>query len=637
MNKFTKITSVVLAGTMIAGMLGGCSGKDTFSEQTPTTTAASQQTTIQAQPMETEIVSFVGKDSQGNELSLTPIYNNDGKTIVAGYIISAKDKAGNALTATNYKYLNRVVEAASTGDNVTVTLDPAGNPVLLKTYSDLQGNIVAIEDRADYDKDNNTAEVLKVVPQKTESGNTRLVIDFTTVTIKQEGKKLFMIDGNKKVEVKTVDSSNTAVVQAQSKQAQQTTTKKGQTTTKKGQTTTKQGTTKPKSDTVKIKLKKNSKAECDSNKVEIKTGLVTIKDGGDFQITSSTDNWHGQIVIKLPNTKNADIKIKDVDITYNKGNIIQIIDTSVKSDRTFLETEAASTEDVMDNELKEVSESDKAPNVDISFPDGTSSSFTSSANSYTGVIYNESKLTIKGNGRLKVESNTNADNCICSTKSITIKNCSVNLKTAGDTLSSKLAAGSGAAKGIFSYNKVKVESGSLNVSTNGDGIRATRFICEGGTVSVSSGACDAFDIDNEVTVSGGKVTAVAREKSAFKVRRVNSSKMRAGKNDTFEINGGTVIGEGKKSSVVQSSSSQASIVAMIMNPTTTNPKKKYGNPAKITIKHGDDSVKSSSNEVTSFLYSYSGLSTSKSYTMKASDKTSDVTFSGKVGKASVKA
>ena len=37
-----------------------------------------------------------------------------------------------------------------------------------------------------------------------------------------------------------------------------------------------------------------------------------------------------------------------------------------------------------------------APNVSLTFPTGTSSSFESSANVKTGVIYNESKLEIKG-------------------------------------------------------------------------------------------------------------------------------------------------------------------------------------------------------------------------------------------------
>lgn len=655
MNK-KQLMAMVMAGIILASSFVGCSKNVDFVENS--TTAAAEQViqteTIEAVKPSEEIVSFTDKDKDNNIMTLSPIFDNDGETIIAGYILSAKDKAGKALDANSFKLLGSVVKSVKNGKTAAVVKDAKGELIVLETYSDLNGNIIAMVDSLDLDGDKNVTEILKIVKKMDANGVSKVMADYTTVQLKTEKGKTYIIDGDKKTEVKIVDSSNTEVAKKETEETKKNEIKKEEAKKKKpttsttapsgesdSSTTAPSDTTKPANDLdeEQIVLKKNGKAVTGAKKnVAIEDGLITITGEADkeyeYEITSDTDLWHGRIVIKMPNTAKCEIKIKDVNISYNKGNVIQIIDTSVNSDRTFLEKEITSTDDALDNELQNVSDADNAPSVALSFTEGTSSSFVSEAKSYTGIMYNESKLTIRGNGKVRFESRVNSENCICSTKSITVKNVDMTLLTAQNNNASTLAPGTGSAKGIFSYNKVKVESGKVTVKTNGDGIRCVRFICEGGMVDVSSSACDAFDVDNEITISGGRVNAKAFEKSIFKVRRVNAGKIRTGKNDTFDINGGTVFGEGKKASAVQSSSKQNSITCSILS---TTPEKTYGTRGKIALKKDGTSVTSASADCTTILYSSSSIDSSKSYVMSAGSKSANVSFSGKVGKASFKA
>lgn len=427
----------------------------------------------------------------------------------------------------------------------------------------------------------------------------------------------------------TADASSTSATTVASSTS---TTKKGETTKKtdKKSTTKKavQSTTK-KAEKV-ITLQKNGKAKSDAGKaVSIKTGAVSIVSAGDYIIKSETDDWHGQIIIKLPNTAKCSVRFENVNISYNKGNIIQIIDTSIKSKRSFLEAEASNT-DANDDAIKEVADNDSAPNVSLSFPTGTKSTFTSSSNSYTGVIYNESKLTFKGNGTLNVKSTRNTDNCICSTKSVTFKNLTANLSTANNTVTEKISTNTGSAKGIFTYNKVIVESGKLNVKTNGDGIRCDKFYNVGGSVSVTSSACDAIDADDVIEITGGTTSCYATEKSAFKVRRINAKEIRNenGKpKDYFKITKGTVVGESKKMTA-PSVSGQATILAKIKKKNQQGLPQETPSDAiandddsrlqKITLQNPNGSkLKVSSGQCTKILYSKSTLQKNAKYQAKS--------------------
>lgn len=399
------------------------------------------------------------------------------------------------------------------------------------------------------------------------------------------------------------------------------TTKKTNTTTKKGPVTT--TAVPPK----KVVLQKNSKASSKADGVEIKNALVKITKPGDYLFTSDVNEWHGQIIIKLKNTEKCSVRFENVNITYNKGNIIQIIDASINDSRSFLEAEASTT-DINDDAIKEIAENDKAPNVDLAFPTGTKSTFTSSANNYTGIIYNESKLTIKGNGTLNLRSIRNTENCLCSTKSVTFKNVSTNMTSANNNVPDKISTGAGAAKGIFCYSKVVLESGKLNIKTNGDGIRCDKFYNQGATVTINSSACDAIDADDVIELTGGSTGCYAPEKSGFKVRRVNTGELRkdsTGKyKDYFKITAGTALGEGKKMST-PTVATQACILAKIKKnnslPTSTDAPVGTDDENRlqtITLQNPDGStIRKTTTRCTKVLYSKSNLKKNASYKAKS--------------------
>lgn len=229
-----------------------------------------------------------------------------------------------------------------------------------------------------------------------------------------------------------------------------------------------------KNESVKIVLEENRRASCSSKNVEIESGIVTIKKGGNYRISSSTKAWHGQIVLKLKETESAEIAFENVTISNDSKNILRIINTSNTSDRSFIEAETE-PDTKEDNKIEEIADYENAPKVSISFPQGTSSSFTTSANSVTGIIYNESKLTIKGRGSVSISGGSkNANNCICSTKGLTIKNVSINLTTAAHESTSNLAKTSGSAKGFSHTAKLILKVASLQSAQTATASVATR-------------------------------------------------------------------------------------------------------------------------------------------------------------------
>ncbi len=393
-----------------------------------------------------------------------------------------------------------------------------------------------------------------------------------------------------------------------------------------------QPTTEPEPVYIDIVLLKNGKAKCSSPNVSLAASEVLIEKAGDYRITQSTGGkpWHGQIILKLKNTEKAELRFENVNIEYNSNNIIQLIDKSIKTNRSFLETESATAED----EIKDIADNDLAPNVQLSFPEGTKSIIVTTANSVTGALYNESKLTIKGHGTATFESRKNANNCICSTKSIKIRNLNLNLITAQHDNTSTLASNTGSARGIYSYSKVTLESGTLNVQSNGDGIRCDEFDALGGTANIKSSACDGIDADDAIVISGGAITSTALEKSSFKVRRINNTEngapkgVREGKGDTFAINGGIVRGESKRITTVQKVSKQPSITCKIVKPSrgTSAAATESKVPAIIEIKN----LKKSSNKCTKFLYSSSAVTKNKEYTATANGKTAKSEWNGTV-------
>lgn len=649
MKSLKKIIAVFTAVSVMACCFAGCSGKDepaadtTVSTTVTTTTQQAVSAVDVSKSAEQEIISFTGTDKDGNTLNLVPVFDNDGKTIIAGYITSVTNQAKQLLNANQYKLLNCVVGASLADGKIVLDTDKNKNLVQIESYSDMQGNLVCIRDTKDLNKNKNTAEFIKII-SGIDSNKIKIYMAFAaagkkyqTVTISSENKKFYMTDNGKKTEVKVVNALNTAVSRTVSKDANDN-KKKSKTTTTKKKTDKKGKTTAPSDGYINIKLLKNRAAECNSPNVTLSTGKVVITKGGNYKFTSSTDNWHGQIELRLSNTEKAELRFEDVKISNDSENILRIIDTSITSDRSFIEAEAMAGT-AADDAIKEVADNDKAPNVDISFPTGTKSIFETSVNSYTGVIYNEAKLTIKGNGSAQINSTRNANNCICSTKSITVKNVRLSLTTAQNASTSNLAESTGSAKGIYSYSKVIMESGSLNIKSNGDAIRCDSFTSNGGTTTVKSSACDGIDADDAIVLSGGTVKSVALQKSCFKVRRVNNTEkgynkgIRPGKGDTFKITKGTVIGESKKITTVQKASTQASITCKAQKAGKGTAA--AAEESKVPIKFNISGLKKSENECIKFLYSSSGVKAGKNYTVTGGKEPGKVTWNGKVGTAEI--
>lgn len=431
--------------------------------------------------------------------------------------------------------------------------------------------------------------------------------------------------------------------------------------TKKATATTKPSTTKAPATTeakeTAITLQKNGNASCQSEKVSINSsgyGTVTINSPGDYIIKSDVDVWHGQIIVKLKNTENADIRLENVNIATQNANAIQIIDSSINSNRSFIEADVSSgtagagdTDNTLQDAMKEVAKQSKAPNVSLSFPTGTSSSFSTVSNNISGVLYNESKLTIKGNGKVTFESKKNRNNAIASTKSVSFKNVDATLMTPANESTSALSS----ARGIFCYSKVNVESGSLTIKSNGDGIRCEEFNSADGITNIKSSASDGIDADDAINITGGKVTVEALQKSCLKVRRVNNQEeLNEGKtgvksddginkpDHTFKIDGGTVVAMGKNITTLksvksgQATSKQASIVCKSVKAKGSEAAKKAIN---FSIK-GSGVNASSGAKCIKYLYSSPSVDSSKEYTVSSSGYSDEkVVFTGEAGVAKI--
>ncbi len=603
-----------------------------------------------------EVSFYDAKDAKGNSLKISPIYSKDGKTVVAAYIISVTDANNKQLDSKAYPLLNNVVAARSDSNGITLTTDSTSNLIRIDTYADAKGNMIAIKDINDANGNNNRDEFLKMTKKTNEKGSVHYLLTDEVVEVKKQQGKTLVVQNGKTIVVKKVDSKNKTVKNKTEKDTAANSEKKAiekkqeeekKKEDKKKQDSKKENETANPDDKVytDIVLKKNGKAECSSKNVSLSTNEVLISAPGDYKFTSQTDTWHGSIKVKLKNDEEAELRFEDVDISYNSGNIIQLIDESENTDRSFIEVEAAAGT-VADDAIEELSDRESAPNVSLSFPTGTKSTFENSANVYTGVIYNESKLTIKGNGKATFKAAVNANNVISSSKSITIKNVDLHLETAAAGVTSKI----GGAKGIFSYGKVNVESGSLSIYSNGDGIRCDEYNQTGGSASIVSSACDGIDADDLILIGGGTTKVKALEKTSLKVRRVNNQDrleslqaqgqnvsgsfkkncIRDGKNDGFKVNGGKVSCESYKVSTPRNTS-QKVIICKASKQTKGN-----DDESKKPVKWKISGVASSDNECIKFFYSSSSVSKNDyKVTVNGSEKETTWKWNGNVGVAKV--
>lgn len=640
-----KAMVIILAAGMIGASFVACSQNTNDEAQkaaaTSAAVAAKEQSEETAQP-QTEIESKVVTDK-------------NGETTVVTQVVTKKTDS------TKVAYSNKAQATSSASGNANKTNakgKKSANVTSVKNGSTKNAKTLANGENSATKGNGN--EATKGVTKVSNGKSSKHSADNATKSAndsskgKEATKSTAKSSGGKKATkpvTKTSDDKETT--KSSGKASSGNETKKA--TTTKPSTTKAHATTEAK-ETV-ITLQKNGNASCQSEKVSINSsgyGTVTINSPGDYIIKSDVDVWHGQIIVKLKNTENADIRLENVNIATQNANAIQIIDTSINSNRSFIEADVSSgtagagdTDNTLQDAMKEVAKQSKAPNVSLSFPTGTSSSFSTVSNNISGVLYNESKLTIKGNGKVTFESKKNRNNAIASTKSVSFKNVDATLMTPANESTSALSS----ARGIFCYSKVNVESGNLTIKSNGDGIRCEEFNSADGITNIKSSASDGIDADDAINITGGKVTVEALQKSCLKVRRVNNQeKLDEGKtgvkaNDginkpdhTFKIDGGTVVAMGKNITTLksvksgQTTSKQASIVCKSV-------KAKGSEEAKKAI---DFSIKGSGVNASSgvkcikYLYSSPSVDSSKEYTVSSSGySTEKVVFTGEAGVAKI--
>ena len=653
-----KAMVIILAAGMIGASFVACSQNTNDEAQkaaaTSASVAAKEQSEETTQP-QTEIESKVVTDKNGETTVVTQVVTKktDGTKVAysnkAQATSSSKSKKNNASSVSGNA--NKTNAKGKKSANATTVKNGATKNA--KTSANGENSATKA----------NGKEAAKGVTQVSNAKSSKHSADNATKSAKDSSngkeatKSTAKSSGGKEATKSVTKTSNDKETTKPSAKAS------GGNETKKATTTTKPSTTKAPATTeakeTVITLQSNGKASCQSEKVSINSsgyGTVTINSPGDYIIKSDVNVWHGQIIVKLKNTENADIRLENVNIATQNANAIQIIDTSIDSNRSFIEADVSSgtsgagdTDNTLQDAMKEVAKQPKAPNVSLSFPTGTSSSFSTVSNNISGVLYNESKLTIKGNGKVTFESKKNRNNAIASTKSVSFKNVDATLITPANESASALSS----ARGIFCYSKVNVESGSLTIKSNGDGIRCEEFNSADGTTNIKSSASDGIDADDAINITGGKVTVEALQKSCLKVRRVNNQeKLNEGKtgvksadginkpDHTFKIDGGTVVAMGKNITTLksvksgQTTSKQASIVCKSV-------KAKGSEEAKKAI---DFSIKGSGVNASSgvkcikYLYSSPSVDSSKEYTVSSNGYSSEkAVFTGKAGVAKITA
>lgn len=653
-----KAMVIILAAGMIGASFVACSQNTNDKAQkaaaTSAAVAAKEQSEETTQP-QTEIESKVVTDKNGETTVVTQVVTKktDGTKVAysnkAQATSSSKSKKNNASSVSGNA--NKTNAKGKKSANATTVKNGATKNA--KTSANGENSATKA----------NGKEAAKGVTQVSNAKSSKHSANNTTKSAndssngKEATKSTAKSSDSKKATKSVTKTSNDKETTKPSAKAS------GGNETKKATTTTKPSTTKAPATTeakeTVITLQSNGKASCQSEKVSINSngyGTVTINSPGDYIIKSDVNVWHGQIIVKLKNTENADIRLENVNIATQNANAIQIIDTSIDSNRSFIEADVSSgtsgagdTDNTLQDAMKEVAKQPKAPNVSLSFPTGTSSSFSTVSNNISGVLYNESKLTIKGNGKVTFESKKNRNNAIASTKSVSFKNVDATLITPANESTSALSS----ARGIFCYSKVNVESGSLTIKSNGDGIRCEEFNSADGTTNIKSSASDGIDADDAINITGGKVTVEALQKSSLKVRRVNNQeKLNEGKtgvksddginkpDHTFKIDGGTVVAMGKNITTLksvksgQTTSKQASIVCKSV-------KAKGSEEAKKAI---DFSIKGSGVNASSgvkcikYLYSSPSVDSSKEYTVSSNGYSSEkAVFTGKAGVAKITA
>ncbi len=553
--KKEKITAAVFAAVLCLGMLSACSSEaDDAAAVTKVVEATDADDSITVAVDDDAEAELEITDKDGNVLTVIPIYNSDGVSIIAGYIEKAEDKSGNELDEKSYSYLKTVAALVKDEEgNYSISYSD-DKPVTLDAICDESGYIIALQDSIDIDGDKDKTEYFQVVTKADSDGNLFIKLDkddsgnLINVTVKKDG------DGNAAVTTsdgKTI--SGTASVNSVKLGASASGAKTYVSSDTGSNTAGSTSYARSSTDYVAIVLQNNGKVSCDADNVTVNEasalngGTEVIVEGAGqyskYYVTSETSIFSGQLEFRFSVDENVEVKFYNVSISTSKKTAVKF--TNVDSEQ---EKENDTEETGSGTDQSGSSVATPVPKVECSFT-GVNS-FKATGSGKNGTVYSECKLAVKGHGSAEIDGGQNLSG-ICSTESIEIKNATLNIT-------------SNAKQGISCDKKVTVEGGAeINIESKGDGIHCNKFeaaALESGesesTINItslsSSDGADGIDANDYIIINSGKINVVSKtlQKYALKVRKVIKGK----ENGAFEINAGTVTAVGNLNAALTSCS-----------------------------------------------------------------------------------
>lgn len=596
-----KFLSVLLAAVITATTFTACSKQQgqPAAESPSNVVEVTDADDGSKETVETEDTTFEVTDKDGNVLTLIPIYHSDGTTIIAGYVEAAKDKDSKALDEKSYEYIKKVI-AVEADEESNFSIKTANDkPVTLTALVDDKGDIIALQDALDLDNDKDVEEYFKATTSADSSNNLFIRLDKddkgnlvnVTVETKEDGKKDVVDpdgnrkpvkdsedadnlgdnskdDDNKKDDPSSGDDSKDDKPQGGDSQDDQPQGGDSKDDDPQGgsQGNKDSNDTNPKTKATNIVLKKNSQIACDASNVTVSGSAasggveIVVEGAGEhskYYVTSETDTFYGQIEFRFHIDDDVEVKFNDVTLNADKKTALKFTDIDREKNKEN-DGEEIGTGGSIGSGVEVA-----APKVELNFTGNNS--FKANGSGKNGTIYSECKLAIKGHGSATIDGGQNLSG-ICSTESMSIKNATLNIKSA-------------AKQGISCDRKVTVNGGAtINISSKGDGIHCNKFLYDGynktdgkSTITINSlydfDCADGIDTDDYIIINGGDlfITALSDMKYALKVRKV----IKLNPKGQFEINGGLVEASGSNNSRLTSCNQSTAIVKGMQATTYT--------------------------------------------------------------------
>lgn len=175
-----KLISLLIVVAICCGSFAACSAnkKETAVTTTKVVEVKDADDDVKMTVSDESETTLEVKDNQGNVLTIVPVYNTDGKTMIAGYVEKAADKNGKNLDEKSYAYLKAVIAMSMNSQGQGVIKYTSDKKfVTLEAECDEKGYIVAIQDSIDVDGDKDTKEYFKVVTKLDTNSNLFIKLD----------------------------------------------------------------------------------------------------------------------------------------------------------------------------------------------------------------------------------------------------------------------------------------------------------------------------------------------------------------------------------------------------------------------------------------------------------------------------